>query len=288
MASIYDVEDPKKVQGRDEVRIGERNLGALRLERAVDALSEVNGRILLLGCGAGRYARALVRHLPGRIVIGGDLSRRALSEAVAVGAGPHYLAFDAQELPFIDESFDAVLFLDVLEHVPNPDQLLGECARVLKPGGVLHYFLPLEDEPGTLYRLFRRNWPVPIHRWKRDHVGHIQRFTRGDVLRRTWSVGLQVETTGYSFHLVGQLHDILDYWHRERAAGADGILPLAAVEKITRIAFVATWRLAYLEDRFYDGPRFASGIHVTARKPSCREGSGSLPNHPGQARLSNP
>ena len=267
MSSSYNVEDPDKVQGRDEVRLGERNLGALRLQRAIDALSDTPGKVLLLGCGAGRYARALVRYLPGRTVIGGDLSRQALTEAVAAGDGPHYLALDAQDLPFSEKSFDAVLFLDVLEHVPEPDQLLAECARVLKQGGVLHYFLPLEDEPGTLYRLLRRNWPIPIHRWKRDHVGHIQRFSRGDVLRRTWAAGLPVTETSYSFHLIGQVHDILDYWNRERAAGGSGLLPLNAVKKITRVAFIATWRLAYIEDRFYRGPRFASGIHVTAIKP---------------------
>jgi hypothetical protein len=46
------------------------------------------------------------------------------------------------------------------------------------------------------------------------------------------------------------------------------LLPLNAVKKITRVAFVATWRLSYVEDRLYHGPRFASGIHVTATKPS--------------------
>lgn len=267
MASTYSVEDPNKVQGRDEVRLGGRNLGALRLERTVDALLETPGHVLLLGCGAGRYTRALTRYLPGRTVIGGDLSRHALTEAVAARGGPNYLALDAQQLPFTDASFDAIVFLDVLEHVPEPDRLLAECARVLKPGGVLHYFLPLEDEPGTLYRLLQRNWPIPIHRWKRDHVGHIQRFSRGDVLRRTWAAGLPVVETSYSFHLTGQIHDILDYWNRERTAGGKGLLPPSAVQKITRVAFIATWRLAYLEDRFYHGPRFASGMHVTAKKP---------------------
>jgi SAM-dependent methyltransferase len=262
----YSVEDPVKVQGRDEVFRDDRNLGALRLDRLLTAIEGSGGPILLLGCGAGRYARAIKRELPDRAVVGGDLSLTALSEAVSAGQGPYYLALDAQRLPFGDGTFGAVVFLDLLEHVPEPDLLLGECGRVLVPGGTLHYFLPLEDEPGTLYRLLRNNRPIPIHSWKEKHVGHIQRFQRGDALRRTWRAGLPVTHTSYSFHLVGQLHDIVDYWNRERTSGEPGRLPVEWVSRITRVIFVVTWRLSYLEDHLYHGAQFASGIHVTAQK----------------------
>jgi len=262
----YSVEDPAKVQGRDEVFRDDRNLGALRLDRLLTAIEDTTGPILLLGCGAGRYARAIKREMPDRVVVGGDLSLTALREAISAGQGPHYLALDAQRLPFTDSTFGAVVFLDLLEHVPEPDVLLGECRRVLEPGGKLHYFLPLEDEPGTLYRLLRNNRPIPIHQWKEAHVGHIQRFQRGDVLRRTWRAGLPVEHTSYSFHLIGQVHDLVDYWHRERNAGGTGLLPVGWVSRVTRAIFVVTWRLSYLEDQLYHGARFASGIHVTARK----------------------
>lgn len=266
--SNYSVEDPAKIQGRDEVHPNDRNLGAIRLARTIAAIQETSGRILLLGCGAGRYARALVRAFPDRTVIGGDLSQVALREARSMGGGAHYLALDAQQLPFPDETFGAVVFLDLMEHLPDPNAMLAECRRVLTPGGVLHYFVPLEDEPGTLYRLFRNDRFVPIHRWKTDHVGHVQRFRRGDVLRRTHAAGLQPVDTSYSFHHIGQVHDIIDYWHRERTRGGKGRVPVAWVERITRVVFLFTWRLSWLEGRLYSGPRSASGLHVTARKPA--------------------
>ena len=265
-ASGYHVDDPVKIQGRDDVATGERNLGAWRLEQALIALGDMGGRLLLLGAGAGRYARALARERPDLDVVGGDLSRRAVREAVARGGPPAYLGLDAQQLPFLDATFGAVVFFDLLEHVPDPDALLCECARVLAPGGLLHGFVPLEDEPGTLYALLRDNRPIPIHRWKREHVGHIQRFRRADVLARVWRAGFVVTAITSSFHLVGQAHDILDYWERERARGGAGRMPLVAVKLVTRVAFVVTWRLAYLEDRAYRGARGASGLHVTARK----------------------
>jgi SAM-dependent methyltransferase len=264
----YHVDDPAKIQGRDDIIPGTRNLGEIRLERALEALGDTGGRLLLLGAGAGRYARALSHARPDLDVFAGDLSRRAISEAMSYGGTPLYLVLDAQSLPFADETFDAVVFFDLIEHVPSPSTLLAECRRVLKPDGVLHFFVPLEDQPRTLYRALRRNRPIPIHRWKHKHVGHIQRFDEQRVVSLARDAGFPDVRTSHSFHLVGQIHDVIDYWQRERSAGGSGLLPVSAVKLITRGAFVVTWRLAYLEDRVYSGPILASGLHVSARMPA--------------------
>lgn len=266
MSTGYDVEDPDKIQGRDDIDLGQRNLATTRLARALNALSGVDGTLLLLGAGAGRYARALVRYRPDLHVVAGDISGRAITEAASRGGKITYMVMDAQNLPFVSDVFSAVVFFDLLEHVPQPERLLSECHRVLAPGGVLHFFVPLEDEPGTLYRLLRENRPVPIHRWKHDHVGHIQRFTRQRVIASVWNTGLSVTSAEPSFHLVGQVHDVVDYWNRERHAGGDGVLPYRAVEFVTRGTFVLTWRLAWVEDRLVRTRRLASGLHITARK----------------------
>src|SRR3989442_1233368 len=55
--------------------------------------------------------------------------RYGLDLNVVVGAG--------EQLPYPDESFDAVVCLDVLEHVSDVESVLGEVRRVLKPGGVV-------------------------------------------------------------------------------------------------------------------------------------------------------
>ncbi|MDQ3547571.1 MAG: class I SAM-dependent methyltransferase [Chloroflexota bacterium] len=264
----YHVDDPAKIQGRDEIIPGTRNLGEIRLDRALDALGDTGGRLLLLGAGAGRYARALANARPDLDVFAGDLSRRAISEAISYGGSPLYLVMDAETLPFASGTFDAVVFFDLIEHVPSPETLLAECQRVLRPGCTLHFFVPLEDQPRTLYRALRRNRPIPIHRWKREHVGHIQRFDEERIVEVTRRAGLVVSDVSHSFHLVGQIHDVIDYWQRERSAGGAGLLPVRAVNLITRGAFVLTWRLAYLEDRVYSGPILASGLHLSARKPA--------------------
>lgn len=54
-----------------------------------------------------------------------------------------YPDVDMQHLPFEDGSFDLVLHSDTLEHVPDPVRGLAECRRVLRPGGVLAYTIPM-------------------------------------------------------------------------------------------------------------------------------------------------
>lgn len=60
-----------------------------------------------------------------------------------------------QALPFKDDSFDAIMSLDVLEHVTDPFAAARELARVLKPGGILFINLPfLQHEHGYPHHYF--------------------------------------------------------------------------------------------------------------------------------------
>jgi hypothetical protein len=62
----------------------------------------------------------------------------------------------AHDLPVPDEAYDAVLCTQVLEHVPNPDAVIAELFRVLRPGGRLYLTVPLAWElhemPFDFYR----------------------------------------------------------------------------------------------------------------------------------------
>jgi SAM-dependent methyltransferase len=65
-----------------------------------------------------------------------------------LGALPgHRLAvwpeLDLQAMHFADASWDLLAHSDTLEHVPDPDRALAECHRVLRPGGVLAYTVPV-------------------------------------------------------------------------------------------------------------------------------------------------
>ena len=261
----YDIDDPGKIQGRDEVNPSDRSVAAIRLNHCLDALSETAGAVLILGCGAGRYVRAMKRVRPDLRVIGCDLSVAALQEAVAADPDGEYIALDASVLPFADASIQAVVFFDLIEHVPAYEEMLSDIGRVLVYDGVFHFYTPLEDQPRSIYHLLKNSSRLPLRTWKQDHVGHINFFRAQDVFRDIWHAGFRVVDARYGFHPFGQVHDLVDYWQRERVGGASGVLPVSAVRLVARLTFLFTWRLSYFEDRLYEGPTLASGLHLTAR-----------------------
>lgn len=88
-------------------------------------------RVLDLGCGKGRFARALAAL--GAEVVGVDLSASMLAEA----SGFDRARASARSLPFAESVFDVVVAVEVLEHVGAVEPVLREARRVLRPGGRL-------------------------------------------------------------------------------------------------------------------------------------------------------
>jgi SAM-dependent methyltransferase len=260
----FDYEASATIQGRGEISSRQRDLAGMRLARCLEALPTGPARLLLLGCGAGRHVRALRRERPALTVHGSDLSLTAIREAVRHRDGARYTVADALALPYRAAAFDAVLLFDLLEHVPDVGRALDEIARVLRPGGVFHAFVPCEAQPGTLFAWLLPGGPIPIHRWKRDHVGHIQHLTSAQIEAMCAARGLRPVDRSYSFHLIGQLHDILDYWQRETRRHPGPRPRAALVMLLTRLLMIGTWRLAYLEASLLRGWPAATGLHLTA------------------------
>ncbi len=110
-------------------------------------------RALDLACGEGYGAAVLAAR--GVNVIGLDLDPALLADSAARYRAATFVAGSALRLPFPDASFDAVGALQMIEHLVETDELLRECARVLKPGGFAYITTPNIDQlPGTASKEF--------------------------------------------------------------------------------------------------------------------------------------
>ncbi len=100
----------------------------------------------VLEVGTGRGGKAIAYACAGMRVTGLDLDEPALrlgaEAAQGRGARVQFLAGDGTRLPFPDNYYDAVLLDSVIEHVRDPFSVLVECARVVKPAGILFVVFP--------------------------------------------------------------------------------------------------------------------------------------------------
>src|SRR2546423_8240082 len=101
---------------------------------ALDELWELAApeSVLDVGCGEGILSAEWAERVGDRPVVGVDLDDPGLREEWAKRARPNleFVAADASALPFDADAFDMATGIEVLEHVPDPDAVLTEMARV--------------------------------------------------------------------------------------------------------------------------------------------------------------
>jgi phosphatidylethanolamine/phosphatidyl-N-methylethanolamine N-methyltransferase len=125
---------------------------------AVQVLNQGRGRVLEVGVGTGLSLPDYKRHLE---VVGIDLSPEMLEKArERVGqegldhvTGLHEM--DASNLKFADASFDSVVAMFVMTVVPEPEKVMRELSRVVKPGGevlLVNHFSQTEGVRGWVER----------------------------------------------------------------------------------------------------------------------------------------
>ncbi len=122
-----------------------------------------------VACGGGLVSLPLAAD--GFRVTGIDLAEGALEVArqrVPTGSDATFTAADVVDLPLPDASADAVLLLDVLEHIESVPAALAEAARVLRPGGLV-VFNTFNRTPVSAViavhglRLVTRDSPADLH-----------------------------------------------------------------------------------------------------------------------------
>ncbi len=118
-------------------------------------------KILDVGCGTGETLTFLKKIFPKAELFGVDLSPAAVKFSKKRGHRAKISA--ATDLPFPNESFDAIVILDVIEHIKADSAVIKEAKRILKPGGVIILTAPA----------LQFIWSAHD-----DNQGHFRRYTR--------------------------------------------------------------------------------------------------------------
>ena|SRR2546422_998318 len=96
----------------------------------------LNKDVLEIACGAGQGLGVLAE--AARSVVGGDFTGGLLAKARSCyGASMRLVRLDGHQLPFRDGIFDVVLVYEAVYYFESPESLLRECARVLRPEGMV-------------------------------------------------------------------------------------------------------------------------------------------------------
>ncbi len=127
-------------------------------------------RVLDLGCRDGALTRA---YAEGNDVVGVDADRKALAEAGKLGIETHWADLD-QPLEFADEGFDVAVAGELLEHLRDPQRVVAEIRRVLRPGGTFVASVP------NAYRLKGRLLFL-LGKPPENDPTHLQMFSGADV-----------------------------------------------------------------------------------------------------------
>lgn len=143
--------------------------GREAMQRALSSLHLSGLRVLDIGCGIGQMAVWMAKqgaHVTA-IDVGPDLIDAARQVASLNSVSVDFRVGNATALEFADASFDAVVGMAILHHLPVDilDACMEEVRRVLRPDGVAVFFEPVEDSAlfGFVQNLIPLSRPGNIH-----------------------------------------------------------------------------------------------------------------------------
>ena len=170
------------------------NISAHGYDRFARELIEKNREGLILDCGSGKRPEYLDN------VVNFEIVPYETTDVLGIG----------EKLPFIDNSFDAVLSLNVLEHVRDPFKCAAEISRVLKPEGKI---ITLTPEWKDIYKSFYDDYThrTPFTKKSLEDIHHVTGFKNVEVqsfkqLPILWSDNLIIRS---SFSILSEITRLL-------------------------------------------------------------------------------
>jgi 2-polyprenyl-3-methyl-5-hydroxy-6-metoxy-1,4-benzoquinol methylase len=183
----------------DELPTGERRVMLERVPR--------HASVLDVGCWSGSAGRFLIEHRD--VIVEGVEPDRTMA---ALAAHTYRNVFVASFEEFLDQSegrYDRLLFLDVLEHLPDPSEPLRGSRRLVTPGG-----RALVSIPNVAHWTLRKE--LLLGRWRYEETGlldrsHLRFFTRDSAVEMLEAAGWSIRWESAS---IGQipLISVPEHW----------------------------------------------------------------------------
>jgi SAM-dependent methyltransferase len=239
--------------GDAPVDLSDRDLPALKARYLVSALP-TRGKVLEIGCGGGRILNTIASNRPELDLYGCDI------RPIAHPSERFQFALvepARSDLPYDAGTFDAVVMFDVLEHVLDPPAMVSAARSVMRRGGVVVSFTPLEDQRLSFYRMYRRLFGDALYV---DTKEHLQAFSEVTLLR-LFEADFVVADVEYAYHFFGHLMDATlfaltkvpslrkrfwesnPYYRESGSADADTVSGLATMMRVANA-------VAYAESRW--------------------------------------
>jgi ubiquinone/menaquinone biosynthesis C-methylase UbiE len=203
-------------------------------------------KILDVGCGTGVVLTELAKRGD---ATGFDFSDKALEYCRNRGHNDLVLG-NAEELPFESETFDAVVGLDIFEHVEHDERAFAEVRRVLKPGGILILSVPA----------FQSLWgPHDVA------LMHFRRYRRREMADKLKRAGLEPLKVSYSVFLLFPLVACIRFFEKRKRGPAEASLPPLPVWLNSALIALQTFESKLLN---IANLPWGSSVIAVARKPS--------------------
>jgi 2-polyprenyl-3-methyl-5-hydroxy-6-metoxy-1,4-benzoquinol methylase len=222
-----------------------------RMRRVLRILRQLPPGARVLEVGASQANATLLAAEAGWQAVALDRDERALRYAWRKYERGQFAAVcaDALKLPFLPQRFDALLAMEILEHLPEPPLALTQMREVLRPGGLI-----MVTTPNAAY--VNENLPSYSHRPEHleampeaDASGHLFAFTLKELAELVTASGFEILSAGY-----------------EGSVMMSDKLPLKRF-------LPATWvqTLSRLLTKLPGASRVAYGCFILARRPMDRQ-----------------
>ena len=165
-----------------------------------------NGIMLDVGCGEGRHIFGVMQDYPQMKCVGLDMDNASLNRAEEgyqyfesiSNAGAEFIKGSAYSLPFPDESIDLIVCSEVLEHLHEYNDAVGEIHRVLKPGGKFYASVPASWPEKVCWSLSKD--------YQNQPGGHLRIFNQLELVS-------EIKESGFKFLSSEKFHSIHSpYW----------------------------------------------------------------------------